>query len=267
MAVTYGFYNSQNGDRKYDAVQFGEIFDGIINDGVYQSIGSAFLVKPTTGTSVSVGTGRAWFNHTWIKNDSEFQVLLNSAHPIYDRIDAVVFDINSASRINSITVVQGEPAETPVKPQIGTGSSHQYPIAYITVKKAATSIAVFDINYVVGTKDCPFVTGPLTVMTMERFVEAWSSEWNDWMSNAKNEYSSNLATSKSQFEDWFRTMQVNLNSNTAANLQNQITELTKTINLMASGGYSVVSIEDSAGRPVMDNNGAPIQGQRKYNGE
>ena len=241
MAVTYGFYNSQNGDRKYDAVQFGEIFDGIINDGVYQSIGSAFLVKPTTGTSVSVGTGRAWFNHTWIKNDSEFQVLLNSAHPIYDRIDAVVFDINSASRINSITVVQGEPAETPVKPQIGTGSSHQYPIAYITVKKAATSIAVFDINYVVGTKDCPFVTGPLTVMTMERFVEAWSSEWNDWMSNAKNEYSSNL--------------------------QNQITELTKTINLMASGGYSVVSIEDSAGRPVMDNNGAPIQGQRKYNGE
>lgn len=267
MAVTYGFYNSQNGDRKYDAVQFGEVFDGIINDGVYQSIGSAFLVKPTTGTSVSVGTGRAWFNHTWIKNDSEFQVLLNSAHPIYDRIDAIVFDINSSSRINSITVVQGEPAETPVKPQIGTGSSRQYPIAYITVKKAATSIAVSDINYVVGTKDCPFVTGPLTVMTMERFVEAWSSEWNDWMSNAKNEYSSTLATSKSQFEGWFRTLQVNLNSNTAANLQNQITELTKTINLMTSGGYSVVSIEDSTGKAVMDSNGAPIQGQRKYNGE
>lgn len=267
MAVTYGFYNSQNGDRKYDAVQFGEIFDGIINDGVYQSIGSAFLVKPTAGTSVSVGTGRAWFNHTWIKNDSEFQVLLNSAHPIYDRIDTIVFDINSVSRINSITVVQGEPAETPVKPQIGTGSSKQYPIAYVTVKKAATSIAVSDINYVVGTKDCPFVTGPLTVMTMERFVEAWSSEWNDWMSNAKNEYSSSLALSKSQFEAWFRTMQVNLNSNTAANLQNQITELANTINLMASGGYSVVSIEDSAGKPVMDNNGALIQGQRKYNGE
>lgn len=267
MAVTYGFYNSQNGDRKYDAVQFGEIFDGIINDGVYQSIGSAFLVKPTTGTGVSVGTGRAWFNHTWIKNDSEFQVLLNSAHPIYDRIDAIVFDINSASRINSIAVVQGEPAETPVKPQIGTGSSRQYPIAYITVKKAATSIAISDINYVVGTKDCPFVTGPLTVMTMERFVEAWSSEWNEWMNNAKNEYSSNLASSKSQFEAWFRTMQVNLNSNTAANLQNQITELTKTINLMASGGYSVVSIEDSTGKAVTDNNGVPIQGQRKYNGE
>lgn len=267
MAVTYGFYNSQNGDRKYDAVQFGEIFDGIINDGVYQSIGSAFLVKPTTGTSVSVGTGRAWFNHTWIKNDSEFQVLLNSAHPIYDRIDAIVFDINSASRINSITVVQGEPAETPVKPQIGTDSSRQYPIAYVTVKKAATSIAISDIDYRVGTKDCPFVTGPLTVMTMERFVEAWSSEWNDWMSNAKNEYSSSLALSKSKFEAWFSTMQVNLNSNTAANLQNQITELTNTINLMASGGYSVVSIEDSAGKPVMDNNGALIKGQRKYNGE
>lgn len=107
----------------------------------------------------------------------------------------------------------------------------------------------------------------MTTITIERFVEAWSSEWNDWMSHAKDEYSSNLATNKSQFEAWFRTMQVNLNSNAATNLQNQITELTKKIDLMASGGYSVVSIEDSAGRPVMDSNGAPITGQRKYNGE
>ena len=104
-------------------------------------------------------------------------------------------------------------------------------------------------------------------MTIERFVEAWSSEWNNWMNHAKDEYSSNLASNKSQFEAWFQTMQANLNSNVAANLQNQITELNKTINLMASGGYSIISIEDSAGRPVMDSNGVPINGQRKYNGE
>ena len=33
MAVTYGFYNSSNGDRKYNALQFSRLFEGIIRDG------------------------------------------------------------------------------------------------------------------------------------------------------------------------------------------------------------------------------------------
>ena len=39
MSVTYGFYNSINGDRKYNALEMSSIFDGIIVDGVYMSIG------------------------------------------------------------------------------------------------------------------------------------------------------------------------------------------------------------------------------------
>ena len=31
MAVTYGFYNSLNGDRKYDAKQFSSVFDGLLD--------------------------------------------------------------------------------------------------------------------------------------------------------------------------------------------------------------------------------------------
>ena len=30
MSVTYGFYNSKNRDRRYDAIQMSSIFDGII---------------------------------------------------------------------------------------------------------------------------------------------------------------------------------------------------------------------------------------------
>ena len=48
MSVTYGFYNSINGDRKYNALEMSSIFDGIIVDGVYMSIGDALNVHGST---------------------------------------------------------------------------------------------------------------------------------------------------------------------------------------------------------------------------
>ena len=39
MALTYGFYNSLNGDRKYNAMDISRLFDGLIKDGVFMSIG------------------------------------------------------------------------------------------------------------------------------------------------------------------------------------------------------------------------------------
>ena len=38
MSVTSGFYNGLSHDRKYNAVQMSSLFDGIINDGIFQSI-------------------------------------------------------------------------------------------------------------------------------------------------------------------------------------------------------------------------------------
>ena len=45
MSVTYGFYNSKNQDRRYDAIQMSSIFDGIIRDGILQHVGTAMMVN------------------------------------------------------------------------------------------------------------------------------------------------------------------------------------------------------------------------------
>ena len=47
MAISSGFYNSVNGDRTYDADQFGSLFDGIIAPGVFPNVGDKFRVRPT----------------------------------------------------------------------------------------------------------------------------------------------------------------------------------------------------------------------------
>ena len=64
MAFSYGFYNSLNGDRKYDSEDISRMFDGILMDGIVGAVGDTFAVNASSGTVVTVASGRAWFNHT-----------------------------------------------------------------------------------------------------------------------------------------------------------------------------------------------------------
>ena len=135
MSLTYGFYNSNAGDRKYDAVQMSSIFDGIIHDGVYASIGDSFAVAATTGRGITVGTGRAWFNHTWTFNDSAIPLTVSAAAAVLDRIDAVVLEVGVSARTNTIKLVNGTPASSPLRPaMVNDANTKQYPLAYIYSK-------------------------------------------------------------------------------------------------------------------------------------
>ena len=71
MAVTYGFYDSLNHDRLYNAQQMSAIFDGVINDGVFMSVGNQFHTVAGTGMQAIVTSGRAWLDSTWTLNDAQ----------------------------------------------------------------------------------------------------------------------------------------------------------------------------------------------------
>lgn len=179
MALTYGFYNSLNHDRKYDSLQLSRIFDGIINDGVYESIGDALMVKASNAMSVSVGLGRAWFNHTWTLNDALYLVTITDAELALNRYDAVVLEVDSGNRTNSIKVVKGTPAVNPVKPTLITSDTvNQHPLAYIYVKAKATEITQANIQNAVGTSECPFVTGIMSTISVDNLIQQWSAEFN-----------------------------------------------------------------------------------------
>lgn len=187
--VTYGFYNSINHDRVYDATQMSEIFDGIIRDGVYQYVGNKFLVdiNGLEGFQVRVGTGRAWFNHTWTKNDAPL-ILTLPAPPTLDnyyRADAIVIDINANVNVreNKITYVTGtEVADNPSPPypELLDGEHKQIALAYIVRKGAETEINAANINYVVGSSPCPYVTAPVQAVDLSAHVAKWQAAWEQW---------------------------------------------------------------------------------------
>jgi hypothetical protein len=196
MTVTYGFFNSVSGDRAYNAVQLSSIFDGVIRDGVFGSIGTALMVTPSSGLNISVGIGRAWFNHTWTFNDAAILLGLDLPDMVFPRIDAVVLEVNSEDsvRANTIKIVKGTPTSSPTAPSMTNSSTvHQYPLAYISVPVGVSTITSGHITNKVGSSECPFVTGPLSIISTDSLISQWQIQFTTWFDHMKGQLDTDAA--------------------------------------------------------------------------
>ncbi len=172
MAITSGFFNSINGDRKYTAEQIGNYFEGIISNGILRGIGNEFTVQAGDGMNIKIGTGRAIINCHWIKNSTIVTLPISAANPQYNRIDAVKLrlDLNEASRKIEIIVDTGIPnsaAKTPTR----SGNVYELIIAYVNVTAGATNITQNNITDCRSGKYCGWVNilnyDPMTHPTVE----------------------------------------------------------------------------------------------------
>ena len=238
--LTFGFYNSNNHDRTYDTRQISELFNGLINDGVFASIGTSMIVNAISEFTVGVGKGRAWFNSTWSDNDSIFPITLESPEIVFDRYDTIVLEVNESpeSRTNAYKILKGLPSVTPVPADIiETSEIHQHILCHIIRRAGSTSISDSDIDNRVGTSDCPFVTGILDTVNIDELMVQWDSQWNDWKAAQASEHnsweqqyredaeeaaSSFQQASETTFFNWLNNLQNQLDSNQVTNLQAQI---------------------------------------------
>lgn len=155
---SFGFYNSKDGDRKYNASHFGKMFDGIIQDGVFGAISapfnSMFNVEPKTepDLQVTLNPGKAWLMHTWNMLDAKTTITFNQCQANQKRTDIIVLEVNnnytdlegSSPRTNSIKIIEGSNTlvssedNPPSLIQIWNSNQSdrriwQYPIAYVTI--------------------------------------------------------------------------------------------------------------------------------------
>lgn len=222
--ITSGFFNSDptKHDRQYNADQMGSMFDGVIRDGVYSTIGKCFAVNAAGGMKIKIDTGKAWFDHTWIINDSIATIELEAAPITMDRIDAVVIEVNKTEdvRATQICVVRGIASETPVKPtMLHDDNTDQYALAYISVAKQTTEITDSVIENAVGTEETPFVTGVLEQVDITVLLQ----QWTDQAAGQRSE----LGT---EFNEWFVTVKDTLSGDVAGHLETQITDIWQFIN-------------------------------------
>lgn len=196
MAVTFGFYDSLNGDRKYTSVQFSYLFNSLIKDGIFMHVGEHLNVKEGTGMKVNVGSGFAWFNSTWTRNDADYPIDISISDLLQTRIDAIVLEVDEtvSSRTNSIKIITGIPASDPQKPTLtNTNDIHQYPLAYVTVGVGVTSITQANIENCIGTDPCPFVTGVLDTIDATTLIAQWEAQFNEWFESLEDTLSGDVA--------------------------------------------------------------------------
>lgn len=287
MSVTSGFFNSLNKDRTYSAEQMSAIFDGIINDGVFASIGTAFAVNATTGLDITVGIGRAWFNSAWLYNDTILPITLEASELVLNRYDAVVIEINHTDpvRNGSIKVVKGTPASSPSYPTMTRQDRvNQYPLAYIYRAAGSTEVTQANITSRVGTSDCPYITGILQVVNIDSIVaqwqgewEVWSGQWDQWEAawyqwfaeqaeNVDAETTAWLSRMQSEFDTWFNSLQTILDGDVAANLANSIVKLQERFRTLAEEQAVYEEIQDSTDENLLDSDGNPIEGRTVMGG-
>lgn len=203
MAVTYGFFNAIDGDRKYNADQMSEYFDGLVSNGVYESVGGALQVMASTGMTVNVQTGRAIINSKWLNNDAVLTLNITQAHAVLNRYTAVVVRLDIVNRTISITTKDGTPATNPVQPTMSnTSTMVELCLAMIYVGAGVTSITQANIADMRASSSCGWVTGLVEQVDTSTLFLQWQTAYEEFYQS---------------FQSWFDTLTRQLQVNTYIN--------------------------------------------------
>ena len=204
MAITYGFFNSVDGDRTYDADQMSEYFEGLVSDGVYENVDGALQVLEGTGMVVTVQPGRAIIDCKWIRNNASLSLEVTEAHALLNRWTAVVMKLDYTNRLMTITTKDGTAASDPTQPTMqDDATGKELCLAMIYVAAGATSISQADITDMRASNLCGWVTGLIDqVDTSTLFLQ--------WQTAYENYYNEMTA----DFNEWFEDLTEQLNVNT-----------------------------------------------------
>jgi hypothetical protein len=195
--ITYGYFNSVNGDRKYNADQMSEYFKGLVSDGVFANVGGAMaVIADGSSMSVSVSTGRAIIGCKWIENDAAYPVTITAAHATLSRYTAVIVKLDETNRLIKITTKDGTPAATPTEPSIDT--STELCLAMILVPGGSTVIPQSRVTDKRGSSLCLWVTGLITQLDTNQLFLQWQQLWNVWFTGLTEDLNVNTYVERYQ---------------------------------------------------------------------
>ena len=208
MANSYGlFFNSENGDRVYDADSFSEWLKPFFKNGVFLG---GLEVSTGAGMTINVAEGTAYINGKLRVFDTKTVLSIPTAGTTYPRIDNVVVECDGTAREITLKVIQCEyrgmtaTASAPIR----TNNVYQLVIARVAVPAGATDIAPSMLT------DCRA-----------------DSELCGYVANAIDnpDFESWYALNQSQFEEWFENVKGQLSEDAAGHLQTEINTLSGNI--------------------------------------
>ncbi len=203
------FYNSENGDRKYDAESFEHWLKKFFTSGVFTG---ELKVTANNDMTVTLGKGYANVDGKVKLFASDNALKLETANATYDRIDSIVIERNDSKRDVVAKVVTGGYASNPIAHvPVRSGGIYQLVVAQIRVNHGAVMITQTDITDTRAKKDlCGLVTGTVNEIDFDEIC---------------NRYDAWLDEQKTAITTWFDNVKGQLSEDVAVNLQNQVDNL------------------------------------------
>lgn len=206
MAQKYGFFNSINNDRVYDASEVANFLSKFFTNGVFNN---SLAVSSNDNMTVSVAIGSANINGYAYENTEVLTLDIDEADSTLSRIDSVICRLDLTNRQITTMILQGNYANTASQPNITrTGNIYDLRLANVSVPAGATRITADMITDTRFGSDCGNVVG--TVQQIDT-------------TDVFNQY-------ETYFNNWFKTLEDELSENQAGNLQNQINNLNNLVN-------------------------------------
>ena len=207
MAQKYGFFNSVNNDRVYDASDVARFLSKFFTNGVFNN---SLAVSSNDNMTVNVATGNANINGYGYENTDTLTLDIDDADSELDRIDSVIVRLDLTNRQITTMVLTGLTATTPSQPTITrSGNIYDLRLANISVEAGTTRITAENITDTRFGSDCGNVTqAVLELDTSEIFAQY-----------------------EAYFNEWFAELQDELDSSQAGHLQNEINDIRLSLGL------------------------------------
>lgn len=210
MAISYGFFNSVNGDRLYNADDISNYFLKLISNGVFATPSNAMQVQESSGMTVSVSAGWGFINCKWLNNDSAYSMTLDAADIALNRIDRIVMRLNADNTLRNMemAIVKGTPAATPTAPALTRVSGGVWELSLAQIYVGANTTAITQANITderPNTTLCGFVTGLIDQIDTTNLFAQYNAAFNEWFETVKETL--NSATLVRQYTQSYETTQ------------------------------------------------------------
>lgn len=189
MSVNYGFFNSVNGDRLYNADDISNFFYKLISDGVLATPASNLQVVTGGGMRINVQPGWGMINAKYINLTAVRQITLDTADIALNRIDRIVMRLDRTNRQIVLAAKSGSPAASPAPPALTrTDSVWELSLAKIAVSAGATVIQQSDItDERSNTSVCGYITGMIDQIDTTELFAQFQSAFEQWFDGVKDE--------------------------------------------------------------------------------
>lgn len=209
MSIKYGFFNSVNKDRQYDANDFNYGLRKLISNGVFAEPGNNLQVMAGSGMNIVIKKGEARLDWKWFISDADEILTIAASDVSLNRIDRIVIRLDFTARTINFAIKKGAGAMNPTAPDIErTSSVFELGLALINIPKQTTTITqslITDTRLDAGV--CGVVTGLIdqvdTTTLFNQYQTAFQEDrtfnnaaFNTWFSGIKEQMSTSTLIRK-----------------------------------------------------------------------